>query len=224
MTETGERRGIAAVRVRAEAAQPGAAPPQPRRGPAITEAEIPVVGLSRVAFPARRRPERREAEPPRPERTFMAMVDYLVESEDLARTFAVSRVIRVGRGVMLVLTGLQEMSLKYMEEAGGGDGRHAIRPRRVLEEEGEGGVRRLASLLQAYDVLNWALRASPGVSGLITTLVRNMEPPRIASQVVEEYGRRRPAGAALIGPQEEVRRMARQLRAEPAPEEGEEYG
>jgi hypothetical protein len=172
VTEPRDRRRIATVRVRVETAQPGAAPPQPRRGPTITEAEIPVIGLSRVAFPARRRPEQHEAEPPRPERTFMTMVDYLVGSDDLARTFALSRVTRVGRGVILVLTGLQEMILKYMEETS--PGHYVISLRRVFEEEGERGVRRLASLLQAYDVLNWALRASPGVNNLITTLALNM--------------------------------------------------
>jgi len=211
---------VASIRARIGLRDPAQRAAPPRRGPDVS---IPMTGLSRVVFPPRRRAEPASAAPPRPETSFITLVDYLSGTDDLARAVALAGAVFYGDGVILMLTGLQEYFMKYAEEEGG---HYTINLRRIMEEEGPRGVETFISLLQAYDILNWVLRSSPNVNRIIASLARSLEPPRISSQVVEEYGRRRPAaGATLIGPEDQVRRMTRQLRSmEEQPEEGEAYG
>jgi len=205
----------------------GEAPPA-ERPPAIASINIFSPSISRISFRPRRRPEPEPASPPRPEKTFTTMMDYLVGTDDLAKIASISGVMYYSPGFILTVLGLQKFFMKYAEEEGG---EYVINPANIVNSKDSEELEAFLNVVSLYDLYLWVLRTSPSMARMVFNLQRSFQPPSVSSQIVEEYGRGRRAGiGAVIGGEEQVKKLAREFRRAPPEEEeavaaeGEAYG
>jgi hypothetical protein len=215
-------RGKIITKTQLEEAAKALAPPKKQRDLDVSDISIAMPSMSRLTFTRRRRPEPEPASPPRPEKTFTTMMDYLVGTDDLAKIASISGVMYYSPGFILTVLGLQRLFMKYSEQEGN---EYVLNLRRLDDEEEREAALNVVSL---YDLYLWVLRTSPSMARMVFNLQKSFQPPSVSSQIVEEYGRRGRAGVgAVMGGEEQVKKIARQLRREEEEEavtEGEAYG
>ncbi len=157
--------------------------------------------------------------PPRPETTFLTILDELVvASGDIRKRFATSGIIRIPNSLVLTMHRLMRYA-DYIEDEGGD---YILSLKRVQEECGDEAYEELFSCLYFLGVLDVVIPTAPAIQRHVANLVSNFTFPQITSQIEEEYTKPRTERAEtglLIGPRSSVSRAVRRLSSA---EEGEE--
>lgn len=152
--------------------------------------------------------------PPSPEKTFITVTDYLLRSDDLALLVMLAQAAFIDRRIMLVVMGLQEVTMKYGRLDATGN--YVLRMEDVYREGGREEVERVTSLIEAYNLILWGVRTSSNFSSLTRILIEHLQYPTIQRQISDRFAPRFESGSIFIG-EHGQRQQGRQ-----PPTEGEE--
>lgn len=121
-----------------------------------------------------------EDKSPSPERTFIAITDYLLRSDDPKFLLALSQIAFLDKRVLAIVHGMIEITQRYGVRSGDSI---VISTRRILEEGGERELRRCLAIMRSYNLLEWIIRTSPVFSRIVEAMISHIEYPTVTRQI-----------------------------------------